>query len=100
MQEINWNYISEKGLPKLKDNKPHAYLICYRVELGQRIQIGSMVDVLPTGKFIESCTVALIQKKASKDGFAYTPAKKFYWGGDIYDTAYAWAEFPKAIPVK
>lgn len=97
-QTIKWHYISEEGLPKLKSNKAKSFLICYRVELGQTIEINGRKEVFPTGKFIETTTVALIQKKESKDGFAYTPAMKFYWGAEIFENAYAWAEFPTAIP--
>lgn len=99
-QTINWHYISEEGLPKLKDGKPKAFLICYRVELGEKVTFGSFTSLIPTGKFLESCTIALIQKKESKDGFAYTPANKFYWGGDIFETAYAWANLPNPIEFK
>ena len=97
-QTINWHYISEEGLPKLKNNKAKSFIICYRAELGETIEINGRKEVIPSGKFIEACTVALIQKKESKDGFAYTPAMKFYWGAEIFDNAYAWAEFPSSIP--
>ena len=99
-KNIQWHYISEEGMPKIKDNKPKAFLICYRVELGEKIIFGSFTDIIPIGKFIESCTIALIQKRESKDGFAYTPANKFYWGGDIYESAYAWARLPEPIEYK
>ena len=97
-QTVKWHYISEEGMPKLKDNKAKVFLICYRAELGETIEINGRKEVFPTGKFIEASTFALIQKKESKDGFAYTPAMTFYWGPDIFSTAYAWAELPSAIP--
>ena len=97
-QTINWHYISEEGLPKLKNNRAKSFLICYRAELGNTIEINGRKEVFPSGKFIEACTVALIQKKESKDGFAYTPAMKFYWGAEIFENVYAWAEFPSVIP--
>ena len=96
-QIINWHYISEEGLPKLNNNKAKAFLICYRAELGNTIEINGRKEVFQSGKFIEACTVALIQKKETRDGIAYTPAMKFYWGPDIFDNAYAWAEIPSAI---
>ena len=96
-QIINWHYISEEGLPKL-NNKAKAFLICYRAELANTIEINGRKESFPSGKFIEACTVALIQKKETRDGIAYTPAMKFYWGPDIFDNAYAWAELPSAIP--
>ena len=97
-QTINWHYISEEGLPKLNNNKAKAFLICYRAKLGNTIEIHGRKEVFPSGKFIEACTVALIQKKETRDGIAYTPAMKFYWGPYIFDNAYAWAEIPNAIP--
>lgn len=98
---LNWKYIKESGLPYLADDKPRAFLICYRVELGEPIQVnGRKVGCLPTGKFLECTTIALIQKNESKDGFVYTPAMKFYWGPDIFENVYAWAELPKAIPFR
>lgn len=97
-QIINWHYISEEGLPKLKNNRAKVFLICYRAELGENIEINGRKEVFPIGKFIEASTVALIQKKETRDGIAYTPAMKFYWGPDIFDNAYAWAELPSAIP--
>lgn len=99
-QTIKWHYIAEEGLPKLKDNKPHSFLICDRVALAQTFDCGGQNLQVPTGEYLEICTVALIQKKEEQRGFAYTPAMQFYWGPDIYDTAYAWAEIPKAIPFK
>lgn len=100
-ESIKWHYVSEEGLPKLKGDKAKGFLICYRVELGEPVFInGVKADVIPTGKFINSCTVALIQKKESVEGFAHTPAMKFYWGPTIFDTVYAWAEMPKAIEFK
>ena len=97
-QTINWHYISEEGLPKLKNNRAKAFLICYRAELANTIEINGRKEAFPNGKFIEACTVALIQKKETRDGIAYTPAMKFYWGPDIFNNAYAWAEIPSAIP--
>lgn len=97
-QIINWHYISEEGLPKLKNNRTKAFLICYRAEFCETIEINGRKEAFPNGKFIEACTVALIQKKETRDGIAYTPAMKFYLGPDIFDNAYAWAEFPSAIP--
>lgn len=99
-QTIKWHYISEEGLPKLKDNKSHAFLICDRVKLADVFECNGLKIQVPNGKYLEVCTVALIQKKEEQKGFAYTPAMKFYWGPDIFDTAYAWAELPKAIPFK
>lgn len=98
--EIKWHYIQEEGLPKVKDNKARAFLICYRAEFGYVCYINDEKHVVPNGQFIDTTTVALFQNKESKDGFAYTPAKKFYWGGEIFNTAYAWAEFPQAIEYK
>lgn len=97
---IEWHYISEEGLPKIKGNKPKMFLICLHQELGERITFGEFSDIVPTGKFIDYCTIALIQNKESKDGFAYTPAKKFYWGPDIFNNVYAWSEMPTAIEYK
>lgn len=96
-QTITWHYISEEGLPTLMSNKAKAFLICYRAELGEAIEINGRKEVFPSGKFVEAITVAYIQKKESQDGFAYTPAMKFFWGPSIFETAYAWAEFPAAI---
>lgn len=99
-QTIKWHYISEEGMPKLKDNKSHSFLICYRLELADVFDYNGEKIKVPNGKYIEHCTIALIQKKEEQSGSAYTPAMKFYWGPDIYDTAYAWAEMPQAAPFK
>ena len=92
---INWHYISKEGLPKLKGDKPKLFLVCLHQELGERVTFGGFSNIIPTGKFFDYCTIALFQNKESKDGFAYTPAKKFYWGPEIFDNAYAWAELPE-----
>lgn len=100
-QTIKWHYIAEEGLPKIKDGRSHAFLICDRVELADVLECndGHKIQV-PNGKYLEVCTVALIQKNEEHRGSAYTPAMKFYWGPDIFDNVYAWAEIPKAIPFK
>lgn len=97
---IKWHYISEEGMPSLKDNRSKAFLICYRAELASKILIGSKTELIPTGEFINQCTIALIQNHESKDGFAHTPSMKFYWGQNIFDNAYAWAEIPDPIEFK
>lgn len=97
-QNINWHYIKDEGLPKVKGDRPRLFLICVHQELGEKVTFGRFTELIPTGKFIDYCTIALIQEKDSKEGSAYSPAKKFYWGSDIFDNAYAWAEMPDATP--
>ena len=85
--KIKWHYISEEGMPKLKNNLPKTFLVCVRY-------------ALMNGNFVDVCTVAIIQKKETTNGRAYTPAMKFYYGPDIFDNAYAWAELPEAVEFK
>ena len=47
-QIINWHYISEEGLPKLKNNKAKSFLICYRAELANTIEINGRKEAFPS----------------------------------------------------
>lgn len=51
-QTIKWHYIAEEGLPKLKDNKPHSFLICDRVALAQTFDCGGQNLQVPTGEYL------------------------------------------------
>lgn len=95
---VKWNYISEVGLPQVVGEKAKAFLVCRHVELGEVVTLGSLREVIPTGVFKNAVTIALIQNHESESGFAYTPANKFFYGPDIYNDVYAWAEFPEAAP--
>lgn len=99
-QDIQWHYISTDGLPKVDSEKAKVFLICYRAELAETVTWGGFTDKIPSGKFIDLCTIALFQNHEDKEGFAYTPANKFFWGPDIFENVYAWAYLPNAIPFK
>lgn len=95
---VKWNYISEVGLPQMAGENAKAFLVCRHIELGDVVNLGPFKTVIPTGVFRDAVTIALIQNHESQNGFAYTPANKFFYGPDIFNDVYAWAEFPDAVP--
>lgn len=96
METIKWHYISEDGMPKLKgEKKSKVFLIACRDELAEfACTINGRPFYQPSGKYINVTQVALLQNYESNDG-VYTPKNKFYWGPNIFDDAYAWAELPE-----
>lgn len=99
-RNFKWHYIKEEGMPKVKGDKPKVFLIAYRQELVDLVcTINNKPFYEPNGKYMNVTQVALLQNHESMDG-VYTPKNKFYWGPDIFDNAYAWAEFPEAPEYK
>lgn len=97
---VKWHYIKDEGMPKVKGKNAKLFLICYRAELATTIEINGRKEQFPTGEFTELTTIALLQNHEIQRGFAYTPKNQFYWGPDIFSTAYAWAELPKPVEFK
>lgn len=75
-----WVRCSDR-MPPLPEGRPRCYLVALEART-------------PDGAPVKVTVVALYSGKESQEGFAWTPAGKFYWGPDVFEDPVAWRELP------